>query len=91
MPVSHTGCEPHGAYFHREPDGRIRNFWRQRSLKNKILAQATGGRVMSGARDVVTVRAIDSISLEIKDGDRIGLVGHNGSGKTTLLRALADI
>ena len=46
---------------------------------------------MSGARDVVTVRAIDSISLEIKDGDRIGLVGHNGSGKTTLLRALADI
>lgn len=62
-----------------------------RSLKNTILAQATGGRVMAGARDVVAVRAIDGLNLEIKDGDRIGLVGHNGSGKTTLLRVLAGI
>ena len=62
-----------------------------RSLKNRILSQATGGRVMAGARDVVTVRAIDGLSLEINDGDRIGLVGHNGSGKTTLLRVLAGI
>src|SRR5690349_16906929 len=62
-----------------------------RSLKNKILSSATGGRVMSNARDIVTVRAIDGLNLEIKDGDRIGLVGHNGSGKTTLLRVLAGI
>lgn len=62
-----------------------------RSIKNKILSQATGGRVMSGARDVVTVRAIDGLNLEIKDGDRIGLIGHNGSGKSTLLRVLAGI
>ena len=51
-----------------------------RSLKNTLVAQATGGRVMSGARDIVNVRAIDDLSLEIADGDRIGLVGHNGSG-----------
>ncbi len=62
-----------------------------RSLKNKIISQATGGRVMSGARDVVTVRALDGISLEINDGDRVGIIGHNGSGKTTLLRVLAGI
>jgi ABC-type polysaccharide/polyol phosphate transport system ATPase subunit len=62
-----------------------------RSLKNKLLAQATGGRVMSGAHDVITVRAIDGLNLEINDGDRVGLVGHNGSGKTTLLRVLAGI
>ena len=62
-----------------------------RSLKNKILAQATGGRVMSGAHDVITVRAVDGLNLEINDGDRVGLVGHNGSGKTTLLRVLAGI
>jgi ABC-type polysaccharide/polyol phosphate transport system ATPase subunit len=62
-----------------------------RSLKNAVLSQATGGRVMAGARDVVSVRAIDNLHLHVKDGDRIGLVGHNGSGKTTLLRVLAGI
>jgi ABC-type polysaccharide/polyol phosphate transport system ATPase subunit len=64
---------------------------KSRSLKNTILSQATGGRVMSGARDIVTVRAIEGLNLEIREGDRIGLVGHNGSGKTTLLRVLAGI
>jgi ABC-type polysaccharide/polyol phosphate transport system ATPase subunit len=62
-----------------------------RSLKNQLLSQATGGRVMSGIRDVVTVRAIDGLNLEINDGDRVGLIGHNGSGKTTLLRVIAGI
>ena len=62
-----------------------------RSLKNQILSQATGGRVMASARDIVTVRAIDGLNLEVKDGDRVGLIGHNGSGKTTLLRVLAGI
>jgi len=29
------------------------------------------------------------VNLELRAGDRLGLVGHNGSGKTTLLRALS--
>ncbi|AIL66196.1 sugar ABC transporter ATP-binding protein (plasmid) [Rickettsiales bacterium Ac37b] len=37
------------------------------------------------------VKAIDEISLEIKDGQRIGIIGHNGSGKTSLLRLMSGI
>lgn len=37
------------------------------------------------------MRALDCIDLELKDGDRLGLIGHNGSGKTTLLRVLAGV
>jgi len=44
----------------------------------------------------VTVRygnrtILDSATLGIQDGDRIGLVGRNGSGKTTFLKILAGL
>lgn len=34
---------------------------------------------------------LDSATLAINEGDRIGLVGRNGSGKTTFLRILAGL
>lgn len=33
----------------------------------------------------------ENISLEIKNGDRIGLVGRNGSGKTTIFQLLTGM
>ena len=33
-------------------------------------------------------KALDDVSLEIQDGEFIGLIGHTGSGKTTLIQHL---
>lgn len=62
-----------------------------RSLKKSFLRVATGGRISAESGNRVTIRALDEISFEVKEGERLGLVGHNGSGKTTLLRVLAGV
>ena len=37
------------------------------------------------------VTAVDGVSLDVREGDRYGLLGPNGSGKTTLVRLLLSL
>ncbi|VWX60517.1 O-antigen export system ATP-binding protein RfbE [Burkholderiales bacterium 8X] len=60
------------------------------SLKKTLAASVTGGR-FGKETGVNVVQALSDINLELKAGDRLGLLGHNGAGKSTLLRTLAGV
>jgi len=60
------------------------------SLKQTLAAAATGGRIGTDT-GVAVVQALRDITITLKDGDRLGIVGHNGSGKSTLLRVLTGV
>ncbi|AKK10123.1 galactan export ABC transporter ATP-binding subunit Wzt/RfbE [Corynebacterium uterequi] len=63
---------------------------KSRSLKNTVLTTA-GGAIGKNASNTVVVEALRNINLHLREGDRVGLVGHNGAGKSTLLRLLSGI
>jgi ABC-type polysaccharide/polyol phosphate transport system ATPase subunit len=57
-----------------------------RSIKNSLLKKLTKDKVLPQS-----VRALNNITLQLKDGDRLGVMGPNGAGKSTLLRTLAGV
>jgi ABC-type polysaccharide/polyol phosphate transport system ATPase subunit len=63
-----------------------------RSLRKDLFKRA-GSMIKSDDRhqNRIVVKALNGISLDLREGDRLGLVGHNGAGKSTLLKAMAGI
>ncbi|HMP62425.1 ABC transporter ATP-binding protein [Phenylobacterium sp.] len=60
-----------------------------KSLKKNLARVTVGGRLGASNTGATEVTALSHLNLNLKAGDRLGLIGHNGSGKTTLLRALS--
>lgn len=62
-----------------------------RSLRALIAKIGTQGRLKALADGRQIVQGLSNINLELKKGDRLGLIGSNGAGKTTLLKTLSGI
>ncbi|RKS23987.1 lipopolysaccharide transport system ATP-binding protein [Pseudomonas sp. WPR_5_2] len=62
--------------------------YKERSLKS-LMASVFSKK--SASANVADIHALKNISVEIKSGERVGLLGHNGAGKSTFLKTVAGL
>ncbi len=59
-----------------------------KSIRRAALRLLSGGRMYQEDVQIKMVHALQDISLDFHEGDRVGLVGRNGAGKSTLLKTI---
>lgn len=62
--------------------------FRERSLKSLVAAWFGQGR---SKRDLSDIHALIDITVDVEQGERIGLLGHNGAGKSSFLKMVAGL
>lgn len=62
--------------------------FKERSLKALLASTLRKDPERAVVNDV---HALKNISLEIREGERVGLLGHNGAGKSTFLKTVAEL
>lgn len=48
-------------------------------------------RLLAGRREVGTMTVLHNITLEVRRGQSVGLIGENGAGKSTLLKLISGV
>src|SRR5713226_2222625 len=66
--------------FHVRKCGRV-------SLKEFLVRQM----YRQSVNTIMEVRALRDVTLNIDEGERVGIIGHNGAGKSTILKLLAGV
>ncbi len=62
-----------------------------RSIKNSIISGFINNNIRQDIAKYPVITGLNSLSLTLKEGDRLGVTGNNGTGKSTLLRTIAGI
>lgn len=61
------------------------------SLQHSLYSRVGGLLGRSDRGGISHVSALRNITLDVRDGERLGVLGHNGAGKTSLLRLIAGV
>jgi ABC-2 type transport system ATP-binding protein len=61
-----------------------------RLVTKKLISLVSAGKIVQNTK-IPYVRSVDNLTLEVKSGERIGLIGNNGAGKTTILKLISGI